>query len=115
MSFLPAIKAMPKRLLPTVDKPSIQYAAEEDIAAGLDTLILVTGRNKHAIEDDFDTNKGVETMLRARDKDVQAASSRDIFQQMSNAFLYIMPNSWGWAILAVRQRQMVGSAGDVPI
>ena len=54
--FLPATKAMPKELLPIVDKPLIQYAAEEAIAAGIDTLIFVTGRNKCAIEDHFDNN-----------------------------------------------------------
>ena len=47
--FLPATKAMPKELLPIVDKPLIQYAAEEAVAAGIDTLIFVTGRNKRAI------------------------------------------------------------------
>ena len=47
--FLPATKAMPKELLPIVDKPLIQYAAEEAIAASIDTLIFVTGRNKRAI------------------------------------------------------------------
>ena len=52
--FLPATKAMPKELLPIIDKPLIQYAAEEAIAAGLDTLIFITGRNKRAIEDHFD-------------------------------------------------------------
>ena len=54
--FLPATKAMPKELLPIIDKPLIQYAAEEAIAAGLDTLIFITGRNKRAIEDHFDDN-----------------------------------------------------------
>ena len=54
--FLPATKAMPKELLPIIDKPLIQYAAEEAIAAGIDTLIFVTGRNKRAIEDHFDSN-----------------------------------------------------------
>ena len=54
--FLPATKAMPKELLPVVDKPLIQYAVEESIAAGFDTLIFVTGRNK-AIEDHFDNNQ----------------------------------------------------------
>ena len=49
--FLPATKAMPKELLPIVDKPLIQYAVEEAIAAGIDTLIFVTGRNKRAIVD----------------------------------------------------------------
>ena len=72
--FLPATKAMPKELLPIVDKPLIQYAAEEAIAAGIDTLIFVTGRNKRAIEDHFDANNELETMLRAKGKDAQAVA-----------------------------------------
>ena len=55
--FLPATKAMPKELLPIVDKPLIQYAVEEAIEAGIDTLIFVTGRHKRAIEDHFDSNQ----------------------------------------------------------
>ena len=61
--FLPATKAMPKELLTIVDKPLIQYAAEEAIAAGIDTLIFVTGRNKRAIEDHFDANNELESIL----------------------------------------------------
>ena len=76
--FLPATKAMPKELLPIVDKPLIQYAAEEAIAAGIDTLIFVTGRNKRAIEDHFDANNELETMLRAKGKDAQAKMVRNI-------------------------------------
>ena len=71
-SFLPATKAMPKELLPIVDKPLIQYAAEEAIAAGIDTLIFVTGRNKRAIEDHFDANLELENILRAKGKDAKA-------------------------------------------
>ena len=59
--FLPATKAMPKELLPIVDKPLIRYAVEEAITAGIDTLIFVTGRNKRAIEDQFDANIELET------------------------------------------------------
>ena len=70
--FLPATKAMPKELLPIVDKLLIHYAAEEAIAAGIDTLIFVTGRNKRAIEDHFDNNQELETALRAKGKDEQA-------------------------------------------
>lgn len=70
--FLPATKAMPKELLPIVDKPLTQYAAEEAIAAGIDTLIFVTGRNKRAIEDHFDNNQELEAALRAKGKDEQA-------------------------------------------
>ncbi len=61
--FLPATKAMPKELLPIVDKPLIQYAAEEAVEAGIDTLIFVTGRNKRAIEDHFDANSELENAL----------------------------------------------------
>ena len=53
--FLPATKAMPKEMLPVVDKPLIQYAVEEAVAAGITDLIFVTGRNKRAIEDHFDS------------------------------------------------------------
>jgi UTP--glucose-1-phosphate uridylyltransferase len=67
--FLSATKAMPKELLPIVDKPLIQYAAEEVITAGIDTLIFVTGRNKRAIEDHFDANIELETMLLSRGND----------------------------------------------
>ena len=70
--FLPATKAMPKELLPIVDRPLIQYATEEAIAAGIDTLIFVTGRNKRAIEDYFFANNEMETMLRVKGKDAQA-------------------------------------------
>ena len=76
--FLPATKAMPKELLPIVDKPLIQYAAEEAISAGIDTLIFVTGRNKRAIEDHFDANNELENMLRAKGKDAQADMVRNI-------------------------------------
>ena len=70
--FLPATKAMPKELLPIVDKPLIQYAVEEAIAANIDTLIFVTGRNKRAIEDHFDANNELENMLRSKGKYAQA-------------------------------------------
>ena len=49
--FLPAKKAMPKEMLPVVDKPAIQYVVEEAVAAGLTEIIMVTGRNKRALED----------------------------------------------------------------
>ena len=79
--FLPATKAMPKELLPVVDKPLIQYAAEEAIAAGIDTLIFVTGRNKRAIEDHFDANNELEAALRANGKQNQADMVRRILPE----------------------------------
>lgn len=66
--FLPATKAMPKELLPIVDKPIIQYAAEEAVRAGIDTLIFVTGRHKRAIEDHFDANLELEAALHSKGK-----------------------------------------------
>ena len=76
--FLPATKAMPKELLPIIDKPLIQYAVEEAIAAGIDTLIFVTGRNKRAIEDHFDNNQELEMALRAKGKDDEAEMVKNI-------------------------------------
>lgn len=76
--FLPATKAMPKELLPIVDKPLVQYAAEEAIAAGIDTLIFVTGRNKRAIEDHFDANHELEASLRAANENSKADMIRNI-------------------------------------
>ena len=76
--FLPATKAMPKELLPVVDKPLIQYAAEEAVEAGIDTLIFVTGRNKRAIEDHFDANAELEGLLTRKGKSAQAAMVHDI-------------------------------------
>jgi len=67
--FLPATKANPKEMLPVVDKPLIQYAAEEAVAAGIDTLIFVTGRNKRSIEDHFDTAYEMERELESRGKE----------------------------------------------
>ena len=79
--FLPATKAMPKELLPIVDKPLIQYAVEEAIAAGIETLIFVTGRNKRAIEDHFDANPELERLLVAKGKPTQAEQIRNILPQ----------------------------------
>ena len=66
--FLPATKANPKEMLPVVDKPLIQYAAEEAVAAGVDTLIFVTGRNKRSIEDHFDKAYELERELEIKQK-----------------------------------------------
>ena len=66
--FLPATKAKPKEMLPVVDKPLIQYALEEAAAAGITEMIFVTGRNKRAIEDHFDTHPELERELEAKGK-----------------------------------------------
>ena len=67
--FLPATKASPKEMMPIVDKPLIQYAVEEAVAAGITHMVFITGRNKRAIEDHFDTAYEVEAELAARGKD----------------------------------------------
>ncbi len=66
--FLPATKAMPKEMLPVVDKPLIQYAVEEALAAGIEELIFVTGRGKAAIEDHFDRSYELESTLKDKGK-----------------------------------------------
>lgn len=66
--FLPATKAVPKEMLPVVDKPVIQYAVEEAQAAGIEQFIFVTGRGKHIIEDHFDHAYELEALLSSREK-----------------------------------------------
>ncbi|NNK95031.1 MAG: UTP--glucose-1-phosphate uridylyltransferase GalU [Desulfobacterales bacterium] len=66
--FLPATKAMPKEMLPVVDKPIIQYAVEEALASGIEQIIFVTGSGKGALEDHFDTNLRLEKTLEERKK-----------------------------------------------
>ncbi|MEV8532793.1 UTP--glucose-1-phosphate uridylyltransferase GalU [Streptomyces sp. NPDC051211] len=64
--FLPATKATPKEMLPVVDKPAIQYVVEEAVSAGLDDVLMVTGRNKRPLEDHFDRNYELESALLAK-------------------------------------------------
>ena len=75
--FLPATKAVPKEMLPVVDKPLIQYAVEEALAAGIEDIIFVTGRGKSAIEDHFDHSHELQTILVARDKEEELAAATD--------------------------------------
>ena len=73
--FLPATKAMPKEMLPVVDKPLIQYAVDEAREAGIEQMILVTGRGKSAIEDHFDISYELETTMSERGKSLDAIAS----------------------------------------
>lgn len=66
--FLPATKAMPKEMLPVVDKPTIQYIVEEAVASGIEDIIIVTGRGKRSIEDHFDNNHELESNLKEKRK-----------------------------------------------
>lgn len=76
--FLPATKASPKEMLPIVDKPLIQYAVEEAVAAGCTEMVFVTGRNKRSIEDHFDKAYELETELEQRNKDKLLEHVKDI-------------------------------------
>jgi UTP--glucose-1-phosphate uridylyltransferase len=72
--FLPATKAVPKEMLPVVDKPVIQYAVEEAREAGIEQFVFITGRGKHVIEDHFDHAYELESLLEARDKTAELVS-----------------------------------------
>ena len=107
--FLPATKAMPKELLPIVDKPLIQYAAEEAIAAGIDTLIFVTGRNKRAIEDHFDNNQELEMALRAKGKDEQADMVKNILPAGVECIFVRQPEQLGLGHAVLCAERAVGN------
>ena len=79
--FLPITKASPKEMLPIVDKPLIQYAVEEAAAAGITEMIFVTGRNKRAIEDHFDTAYELETELERKNKSVLLDMVRSVLPE----------------------------------
>src|SRR5437879_103124 len=72
--FLPATKAVPKEMLPVVDKPVVQYAVEEAREAGIEQFIFVTGRGKYIIEDHFDHAHELESLLSSRDKTAELNS-----------------------------------------
>ena len=76
--FLPATKASPKEMLPLVDKPLIQYVVEEAVASGIESVIIVTGRGKTAIEDHFDVSFELETLLRERGREHDLKETRAV-------------------------------------
>lgn len=99
--FLPATKANPKEMLPVVDKPLIQYAAEEAVAAGVDTLIFITGRHKRSIEDHFDKAYELENELLADGKNTMLELVQNILPGNVNC-IYIRqsePLGLGHAVL----------------
>lgn len=99
--FLPATKAMPKEMLPVVDKPLIQYAVEEAVAAGVTDLIFVTGRSKRSIEDHFDVAPELEIELERKGKHALLSVVRDILPNHVNC-IYIRqsaPLGLGHAVL----------------
>ena len=101
--FLPATKAQPKEMLPLVDKPTIQYVVEEAVASGLAEIIIVTGRNKRAIEDHFDAAFELEYYLNDRGKVEELAQIKTI-SELASVF-YVRqkePLGLGHAILCAR-------------
>lgn len=107
--FLPATKAQPKEMLPVVDKPLIQYAVEEAYAAGIRHMIFVTGRNKRAIEDHFDTAYELENELEVANKHELLALVRSI-QASDMDFSYVrQPRSLGLGHAVLCAEHMVGN------
>ena len=95
--FLPATKAQPKEMLPIVDKPLIQYAVEEAVAAGITDMIFITGRNKRAIEDHFDKAYELETELEAARQERAAGNGAQRDAEDSTASTSASPSRWAWA------------------
>ena len=102
--FLPATKAQPKEMLPIVDKPLIQYAVEEAVAAGITQMIFITGRNKRAIEDHFDKAYELESELEAAGKLELLEFAQNVIPKHINC-IYIRqsaPLGLGHAVLCAR-------------
>jgi UTP--glucose-1-phosphate uridylyltransferase len=76
--FLPATKAQPKEMLPVVDRPAIQYVVEEAVRAGIDDILIITGRGKRSLEDHFDRNFELEHQLREKGKDADLEEVRSL-------------------------------------
>jgi UTP--glucose-1-phosphate uridylyltransferase len=93
--FLPATKASPKEMMPVVDKPLIQYAVEEAVAAGMTDMIFITGRHKRAIEDHFDKAYEVEAELAARGKLDLLELVQDIVPKHINCIYIRQPEALG--------------------
>ena len=107
--FLPATKAQPKEMLPVVDKPLIQYAVEEAYDAGIRHMIFVTGRNKRAIEDHFDTAYELETELEASDKQELLALVRSIKPDDMDCTYVRQPRSLGLGHAVLCAEALVGN------
>jgi UTP--glucose-1-phosphate uridylyltransferase len=93
--FLPATKASPKEMLPIVDKPLIQYAAEEALAAGARRLVFITGSSKRAIEDHFDSDQELEQLLESQGKTELARQVRSILPSYASCIYIRQPAPLG--------------------
>ncbi|MGD0929568.1 MAG: UTP--glucose-1-phosphate uridylyltransferase GalU [Candidatus Korobacteraceae bacterium] len=105
--FLPATKALPKEMMPLVDKPIIQYGVEEAMASGCDQIIIVTGRGKTAIEDHFDVSYELEKMLEERGKTDLLAVVRRISDMIHIAYVR-QKEALGLGHAVLMSRELVG-------
>jgi UTP--glucose-1-phosphate uridylyltransferase len=107
--FLPATKASPKEMLPVVDKPLIQYAVEEAIAAGATRLVFVTGSSKRAIEDHFDTDEALERLLESQGKGALANQLRSMLPSQVSCIYIRQPAPLGLGHAVLCARPVVGN------
>ncbi|MGL4666498.1 MAG: UTP--glucose-1-phosphate uridylyltransferase GalU [Saezia sp.] len=107
--FLPATKATPKEMMPVVDKPLIQYAVEEAYAAGIRNMVFITGRNKRAIEDHFDTAYELETELERNQKQQLLSITRKVVPDDMNCLFVRQPRMLGLGHAILCAQPLVGS------
>jgi UTP--glucose-1-phosphate uridylyltransferase len=105
--FLPATKASPKEMLPLVDKPLIQYVVEEAVASGIESVIIVTGRGKAAIEDHFDVSFELEKLLEERGKQAELQAMRAI-SDMARVSYVRQREALGLGHAVLQARDLVG-------
>ncbi len=108
--FLPATKASPKEMLPIVDKPLIQYAAEEAMAAGATELIFITGKNKRSIEDHFDNASELEAQLEMNGKKELLALLKAILPSHVSCIFIRQPKALGLGHAVLCAKPVVGDA-----
>lgn len=106
--FLPATKAQPKEMLSVVDKPLIQYAVEEAVAAGITEMVFITGRNKRAIEDHFDTAYELESELEAAGKQELLELVRNVIPKNINCIYIRQPAALGLGHAILCARPVIG-------
>jgi UTP--glucose-1-phosphate uridylyltransferase len=108
--FLPVTKASPKEMLPVVDKPLIQYAVDEALSAGADTLVFITGSSKRAIEDHFDSNPELEAVLQQQGKQDLLDTLRGILPNWASCVYIRQPAPLGLGHAVLCARPVVGNA-----
>jgi len=101
--FLPATKAQPKEMLPIVDKPAIQYIIEEAIQSGIEEILIITGRNKRAIEDHFDRSIELELMLKEQGKDELLGQMQEVSKVKIHYIRQKTAKGLGHAVLCAKQ------------